>query len=192
MKRYILTGTPGSGKTVLLRALEGRGFFVVEESATDIIAQEQTRGNAEPWKEPAFIDKIVALQRQRQLQTAVLDTSVQLFDRSPVCTLALARYLQFPPSPMLLEELERMGRERIYEKRVLFVESLGICEPTSARTISLEEAAKFEQIHRDTYQQQGYECIQVAAASVNKRVQQVMQELAKLGHGGDGRLFTGR
>jgi len=38
MKRYILTGTPGAGKTVLLRALELRGYVVIEESATDFIA----------------------------------------------------------------------------------------------------------------------------------------------------------
>ena len=33
MKRYILTGTPGAGKTAILRALETEGFDVVEEAA---------------------------------------------------------------------------------------------------------------------------------------------------------------
>ena len=32
MPRFILTGAPGSGKTVILRALEMRGFGVVEEA----------------------------------------------------------------------------------------------------------------------------------------------------------------
>ena len=41
MKRYILTGAPGSGKTAILRQLEREGFGVVDEAATDVIALEQ-------------------------------------------------------------------------------------------------------------------------------------------------------
>ena len=52
MKRFILTGAPGAGKTAVIRQLELDGFGVVEEAATDIIALEQARGVAEPWKYP--------------------------------------------------------------------------------------------------------------------------------------------
>ena len=37
MKRFILTGTPGAGKTAVVRQLELDGFSVVEEAATDIL-----------------------------------------------------------------------------------------------------------------------------------------------------------
>src|SRR6516164_8547641 len=49
MKRYILTGTPGSGKTSLLHELKSQGYSVVEEAATDVIALEHRCGNLEPW-----------------------------------------------------------------------------------------------------------------------------------------------
>ena len=65
MKRYILTGTPGSGKTSIIRLLEIMGYLVVEEAATDIIALEQVQGNAEPWKDASFINKIVELQKTK-------------------------------------------------------------------------------------------------------------------------------
>ena len=58
MKRFVLTGTPGSGKTAILRQLEGEGYGVVEEAATDVIALEQAKGIAEPWTRPAFIDRV--------------------------------------------------------------------------------------------------------------------------------------
>ena len=48
MKRYILTGAPGAGKTAILRQLELDGYGVVEEAATDIIAIEQAQGVADP------------------------------------------------------------------------------------------------------------------------------------------------
>ena len=35
MKRFVLTGTPGSGKTTIIRQLEIDGLSVVEEAATD-------------------------------------------------------------------------------------------------------------------------------------------------------------
>ena len=111
MKRYILTGTPGAGKTALLRHLELDGYSVVEEAATDIIALEQAQGVAEPWSRASFIDAIVNLQRDRQLRAARLTDDLQFFDRSPICTYALAKNLGYLSSAALSREIER---ERIY------------------------------------------------------------------------------
>ncbi len=61
MRRYILTGTPDSGKTSILHELKRLGYCVVEEAATDVIALEQMRGNLEPHLRPDFIDAIVHL-----------------------------------------------------------------------------------------------------------------------------------
>jgi predicted ATPase len=59
MKRYIVTGAPGAGKTAIIRQLELEGFSVVEEAATDVIALWQAEGIAEPWfrKEGSFPDE---------------------------------------------------------------------------------------------------------------------------------------
>jgi predicted ATPase len=46
MRSFILTGTPGSGKTAIIRQLELDGFSVVEEAATDVIALGRARGVA--------------------------------------------------------------------------------------------------------------------------------------------------
>ncbi|MEW2379094.1 AAA family ATPase [Micromonospora sp. NPDC047812] len=50
MRRYVLTGAPGAGKTTLADALRRRGWDVVAEAATDVIAAEQEQGGAEPWR----------------------------------------------------------------------------------------------------------------------------------------------
>lgn len=76
MKRYILTGTPGAGKTTLLRHLRALGYPTVEEAATDVIAEELAAGTPEPWTREDFVDKIVALQRRRQVEGAVVEAAV--------------------------------------------------------------------------------------------------------------------
>jgi predicted ATPase len=178
MKRYILTGTPGCGKTSIIRSLEAAGYSVVEEAATDIIALRQAQGIAEPHTQAAFIDDIVNLQRQRQMQVADLASAVQFYDRSPLCTYALSVWLGFPISATLANEMERIEKARIYQKQVFFVENLGFCEPTAARKISFEESLKFEKVHEETYRSFGYECIRVAPGEPSARVEQIRRHVS--------------
>jgi predicted ATPase len=42
------------------------GYAVVPEAATDVIAAEHAAGNAEPWRDPLFTEKIASLQRARR------------------------------------------------------------------------------------------------------------------------------
>ena len=167
MKRFIVTGTPGSGKTAIIRQLERDGFSVVEEAATDVIALEQARGIAEPWTHPSFIDAVANLQKQRQMHAA---GEVQFHDRSVVCTAALAVYLGHPMSMTLSLELERMQAEAIYQRRVFFVRNLGFITPSAARRISFEEALRFERIHEETYRNFGFEIFPVEPGDVAQRV----------------------
>ena len=173
MKRYIITGTPGSGKTSIVRWLELDGYHVVDEAATDIIALRQAQGIAEPHTHPSFIDDITNLQRQRQMQASEVSSTIQFYDRSPICTYALSTWLEYPISITLANEMERIKEEEIYERQVFFIENLGFCEPTQARRISFEDSIKFEKVHEETYFAFGYECIKVAPQELGGRVGQI-------------------
>jgi predicted ATPase len=180
MKRFILTGAPGAGKTAILRQLELEGFSVVEEAATDVIALWQAQGIAEPWTDRSFIDAVAGLQRQRQIGSAPEAVEVQFHDRSVICTAALAAYLGYPRSEMLSRELERVQAEKIYWKQVFFIRNLGFIKPTEARRISFEESLRFEQIHEETYRTLGFEIVSIEPGSLVDRVKAIKLALEAL------------
>lgn len=170
MKRFILTGAPGTGKTTIIRQLERDGFGVVEEAATDVIALEQVLGNPEPWSHPSFIDSVAELQRQRQMRASRQPDEIQFHDRSAVCTATLAIYLGYGISATLSRELERIRTEMIYQQRVFFVRNLGFVTPTEARRISFEETLRFERVHEKTYRDFGFELVSIEPGSLTDRV----------------------
>jgi predicted ATPase len=174
MQRYILTGAPGAGKTVLLRRLELAGYGVVEEAATDLIALVTAQGVERHWEAPNFIDDIVALQRARQLRADAWADDAVFFDRSPICTWALCEFLGRAPPTALIAEVERIEREATYERRVLFCDLLGFITPTEARRITLGDSRRFEAVHADVYARYGYELIHLPPADVEARFEAVM------------------
>ena len=173
MRRFIITGAPGAGKTAIIRQLELDGFGVVEEAATDVIAAAHAEGTVEPWKQPSFIDAIAHLQRDRQVRASCQPHEIQFHDRSVVCTAALAVHLGYPFSPFLTGELERIQREAIYQSRVFFIRNLGFITPTEARQISFEDALRFEKIHLETYQGLGFEIVPIERGTLAERVSKI-------------------
>ena len=178
MRRFIVTGAPGAGKTAIIRQLELEGFSVVEEAATDVIAAEQARGIAEPWTQPSFIDLVANLQKQRQIRASYEPVQVQFHDRSAVCTAALAVYLGYPISAVLMRELERIQTEAVYQQRVFLIRNLGFIRPTEARRITFEEALRFERIHEETYRKFRFELVPVGPGEVYDRVRLIKAEVS--------------
>jgi predicted ATPase len=173
MRRYIITGAPGAGKTAIIRQLEFDGLSVVEEAATDVIAAAHAQGIDEPWQNPSFLDAIACLQKDRQIRASNQPDEIQFHDRCAVCTAALAVYLGFPYTPLLTEELERIKREAIYQQQVFFIRNLGFVTPSEARRISFEETVRFEKIHEETYRDFGFQLVSVEPGSVTERVRMI-------------------
>jgi predicted ATPase len=184
MKRFILTGAPGSGKTSILRALAAAGYPVVEEAATDVMAARLALGQAEPWADPRFIDRIAALQRQRRAAPVSPAAAVQVHDRSAVCTLALARHLGHPVTPLLGAEVARIISSGYFDRRVFFVRPLGFIEPTEVRRISYTESLAFERVHEAEYRRLGFDLVDVPAGAVAARAAAVGTQITAWAAGG--------
>jgi predicted ATPase len=188
VRRYVLTGTPGAGKTTLALALRGRGYHVVDEAATDLIGSVATERPDErpderlggltderPGEREDFLARIVRLQRQRQL--AAGDVPVQLYDRSPLCTLALARYTGREPGPELVAELRRVERHGLYQRLVFLVQPIGFVTPTAARRITYPQSLRFAEMHEEVYREHGYDLLEIPPATVEERVAMIEERL---------------
>jgi predicted ATPase len=184
MPSYILTGAPGAGKTAVLRLLEISGYTVVEEAATDVIALGNALGREEPWHDHDFIDKVITLQRQRQNSVPAARGTTVFFDRSPVCTLALSRYLGFTTSHLLAREVSRAAAEGTYETTVFFIRNQGFVQATAARRISFEDSLVFEQLHEQTYRDLGFQLVEVPAGPLADRVELIRQTVRQLRRAG--------
>jgi predicted ATPase len=182
MPGYILTGTPGAGKTAILRLLEISGHQVVEEAATDVIALGHALGRAEPWHDPDFSGKVLALQQHRWRERAgAAQSEAVFFDRSPVCTLALGRYLGSPACRALARDVGVAMAEAPYDGVAFFVRNQGFIQPTAARRISFEDSLLFEQILEQTYRDLGFRLAYVPAGPLADRaalIQQTVRQLA--------------
>ena len=167
-RRYVLTGAPGCGKTTTLDALRRRGYAVETEAATDIIAAHQALGVVAPWERPDFVDRVVDLQRERRLIGSTAE--VQFLDRSPLCSLALARYLRLPVSQATLEEVAAVIDGALAESDVFLLRPLGFIERTAARQISYQDSLEFEAVHAAVYREYGFTLVDVAPVAVGSRV----------------------
>jgi predicted ATPase len=166
MRRFVLTGAPGVGKTTLADALRTRGHVVVREAATDVIARGQ--------EGDGFVDAVLAVQLERQRAAA---GAVQVFDRSPVCTLALARHLGVTPSAALERAAKRAAG--VYEPDVFLVRPLGFIVPTAARRISYPDSLRFEAVHEEVYREHGFTLVDVPNAPLAERVELVERYLRR-------------
>ena len=157
IRRYVLTGAPGAGKTTLAEALRRRGHVVVREAATDVAA-----GGGEG---AGFVEAVLALQLARE---RAVTAPVQVLDRSPLCTLALARYLGVAPPAALRAAAE--GAPGRYQRPVFLVQPLGFLVPTAVRRISYADTLRFAAVHEQVYSEYGFTLVEVPAAPVADRV----------------------
>ena len=120
MKKYVLTGGPGVGKSTVLRILASRGFSVVPEIARELIEDEHKKNSdILPWRNHAKFQNMVA-RKQYAAEKEIINSVGTFLDRSLVDGYAYCKYANTPIPQIILD-----GARNRYDK-IFLLEQLPI------------------------------------------------------------------
>lgn len=112
MRRYVITGAPGTGKTALVEALASL-VSVVAEPARELISEHRAATGEPSLDDSAalFVERLVDRSIQKYEEMAA---EVAVYDRGlPDCA-AYARVLGVDPSPALAESVRRRYENPVF------------------------------------------------------------------------------
>jgi predicted ATPase len=170
MRKYVLTGGPGSGKSSIILALEQRGEYVIREAAEDYIKLRQAQGTPTPWKEADFQQKILDLQVQRESRINPAASRV-FIDRGIHDGLAYAGQ-DTETYNRILEHTFAVNYEKIF-----LVELLDDVNTTAVRRENTEQAKFLEKLLYMTYWNAGYDPMMIVPNPLDKRVEDILRTI---------------
>lgn len=175
VKRIVITGGPGSGKTTLIDALGNMGYPVHQERARELIKDADLGlHRSSPWLDHKdFADKVFEA-RMKDYEQAEFG-SFNFYDRGLPDTLA---YLKRDGHSIPDDWISLVMAHR-YEKTVFIAPPWE--EIYSADKERKETTDELESIHEhlfDTYENLGYQLIELPKASVESRQQFIIDTLS--------------
>jgi predicted ATPase len=166
---FVITGGPGVGKTTLLEELKKHGFDHVPEIARQLIKEQvEINGEALPWKNA---EQYLQLQLERSIESYELanqeSTGIIFFDRGILDAFCYARLI----NAQITEEMQEIAKRYRYNQIVFILPPwCEIYETDLERKQSWREAALTYEKMVETYENFGYELINVPTLTVEKRV----------------------
>lgn len=173
---YILTGGPGSGKTMTLRELEQLGFSYLPEVARQII-QEQVRGHGDalPWADRKRYTSLMLERSIASYRKHARAAHITFADRGIPDTLAYARLIQLADAEKIRAACDRFR----YADSVFIAPPWKEIYATDAeRKQDFEEALRTYEVLIETYQECNYELIELPLASPAERASFIMDAIA--------------
>jgi predicted ATPase len=175
MKRFVLTGAHGCGKTSILLAMEALGEQIVREAGSDYQRIERARGNPFPSDRIDFAEQIGRMQLDRE-RRLVIHGARAFLDRALPDTLAYGAAFSWPISA----ELESLARASRYT-------AVFVVEPFGAEWEELVDARERADGARllpqliAIYRELGHEPIAVPPGPLDERVAFLLARADELG-----------
>jgi predicted ATPase len=173
-KRFVITGSMGSGKSTILKLLQSSGLSVIEEPARHILAEQRSIGDeGVPEKNPKYFGQLLLSRAIYQFKQTQEFTGTVIYDRGIPDIVAYFDLfnLAYPPA-------QHASRLFLYESKVfVFPAWQEIYTTDDERKMSFESARDFGVNVQKIYHDYGYSLINVPYVSPDERVQFILEQL---------------
>jgi predicted ATPase len=173
---FIITGTPGSGKTSLIRRLQMQGFDCFDEPARQILAEQRAmKGEGVPEKDKNLFVALMLSRAISAFEQSLSSDGSNFFDRGIPDNIAYASL--FGTECQTGKEAARKYRSNDF---VFFLRPWKeiFCNDDE-RKMTFPEAERFSQIIENVYSNLGYQIIEVPLETVDLRAEFIFERLSR-------------
>ncbi|MCF2501901.1 AAA family ATPase [Dyadobacter sp. CY107] len=177
MRRIIISGGPGGGKSSLLEALRKAGFPCIQEVSRELIrGQVAANSQCVPWKNLACFAKS-CLDKMIADYHVASDRSMTFFDRGIPDIIA---YLRFGGIPVD-DDFMVMAKKYRYDSNVVIAPPWAdIYVNDSERWQTFSEAQALYSEIKNVYDELGYQMIELPLTPVEQRVAFTLTKLERI------------
>ncbi|MCW2119671.1 AAA family ATPase [Flavobacterium sp. 7A] len=175
VKKYIITGPPGAGKTTLINQLAVEGVIIIPEASREIIiAQQLNNGKAVPWEDIETYAVLVFEAIKNRLKN---NPEAVFTDRSMLDIIA---YLEFY-NKLVFDDLLNFPFSTYYHQTVFFAPSWQeIYKIDPQRPQQYSELQGLAEKLQEVYQRFGFNCVILSKVSVESRIKFILKKTTAL------------
>lgn len=174
LKKVIITGGPGTGKTSIIKELKKRGYFCYDEIWDKKYENPSKNSKSDKivfFSERLFYQRLKHLENKHDIQTK---NNLIFFDRSIIDTISyLITYKK-----NIEKKWIKISNEKRYYKNVFLCPSWkNIFKNTDRRKETFNESILIEKYLKSTYKDFGYDIIEIPKDDIKKRVDFILKAL---------------
>lgn len=173
MRKIVITGAPGTGKTTIMNQLKKGGYNCVEEISREIIAEEIINGgDCLPWRNLIkFSEKIFTL---RESQFVNCTKNISFFDRGLIDVYAYMKTDKIEIPQYFIDSI----KEKKYENLVFYTPIWeDIFSNDEERKEDIDQAKVIEENIKNSYLKFGYNLIEIPKGTISERVNFILSKL---------------
>lgn len=176
IRRIVITGSPGSGKTSIIDELKKLDINCIDECAREIIIEERKKNSQySPLGDQKEFDKKVLNKRIELFQAA--NEGMNLFDRGIIDGMAYSLIIK----KKIPHEFIAAAKKYNYDKMVFFLPSWKkIYKKDGQRWHNYHEARRLGNYYKSLYRKYGYNVVTIPKTTVKKRIEFIKSKIGTI------------
>ena len=175
VKKIVITGGPGTGKSTIINELIKRGYSCLEEISRQVILDAQKEGVDQLFlTQPLLFSELLLAGRQKQFVDAeMMENTIVFFDRGVHDVLAYMDYIgdDYPSG------FKDVCHQCKYDYTFILKPWEAIYTSDNERYESFDQAVKIHDNLLETYQSYNYNLLDVPFDTVENRVDFILKTL---------------